>query len=109
MRTETAISEQCRPLPGSRFKMSVLGAARCPRLSRNEGIIIGGGRHNSSIRVLFDGSKSPISLHRDYIEQIQSDADYCCSSTDGAPSASENAQIRRTEGILQSRRGTNPD
>jgi hypothetical protein len=83
MRTETAISEQCRPLPGSRFKMSVLGAARCPRLSRKEGIIVGGGRHNSSIRVLFDGSKSPISLHRDYIEQIPADAEYSCPSADG--------------------------
>jgi hypothetical protein len=34
---------------GTRFKMSALGAAR---------------------RVLFDGSKSPISLHRDYVEQL---------------------------------------
>jgi hypothetical protein len=103
MRTETAISEQCRPLPGSRFKMSVLGAARCPRLSRKEGIIVGGGRHNSSIRVLFDGSKSPISLHRDYIEQIPADAEYSCPSADGL-SAGQDAQIRRIEGILPSRR-----
>ena len=57
---------------GSRFKMSALGAARSPRLADKEGIIIGYGRVNSSIRVLFDGSKCPISLHRDYIEQIPS-------------------------------------
>src|SRR5882672_4985393 len=59
---------------GSRFKISALGAVRSPRLADKEGIIVGGGRHNSSIRVLFDGSKSRISLHRDYIEQIPSDA-----------------------------------
>ena len=55
---------------GSRFKMSALGAARSPRLADKGGIIIGYGRVNSSIRVLFDGSKCPISLHRNYIEQI---------------------------------------
>jgi hypothetical protein len=93
---------------GSRFKMSALGAARCPRLSSKEGIIVGGGRHNSSIRVLFDGSKSPISLHPDYIEQIPSDSDYSCLSADGL-SAGQNAQIRRIERILAPRLGANRD
>jgi hypothetical protein len=55
-----------------RVKMSALGSARCPRLADKEGVIVGGGRFQSSIRVLFDGSKSPTSLHRDYVEQIQS-------------------------------------
>lgn len=55
---------------GARFRMSVLGAARSPRLAKKEGIIVGVSRVNSSLRVLFDGSKSPISLHRDYIEQL---------------------------------------
>jgi hypothetical protein len=55
---------------GARFRMSALGAARCPRLAKKEGNIVGASRLNSSIRVLFDGSKSPISLHRDYVEQL---------------------------------------
>jgi hypothetical protein len=50
--------------------MSGLGAARCPRFAERKGVVIGRVRHNSSIRVLFDGYKSPVSLHRDYIEQI---------------------------------------
>lgn len=53
---------------GERFKISVLGAARNPRLAGKEGTIVGASRLNSSIRVLFDGRKTPISLHRDYIE-----------------------------------------
>lgn len=58
---------------GARFRMSVLGAARSPRLAKKQGTIVGASRLNSSIRVLFDGSKSPISLHRDYVEQLTSD------------------------------------
>ena len=55
---------------GSRVRMSALGAARCPRIADKEGIIVGEGRYSNSLRILFDGSKLPVSLHRDYIEQI---------------------------------------
>ena len=58
---------------GSRFRMSARGAARSPRTAEREGVIVGGGRHSNSVRVLFDGYKSPITLHRDYIEQIPSE------------------------------------
>ena len=57
---------------GARFRMSLLGAARNPRLAEKEGIIVGGSRLNSSVRVLFDGRKSAMSLHRDYIKLIAS-------------------------------------
>jgi hypothetical protein len=55
---------------GARFRISILGAARNPRLAEKEGTIVGGSRLNSSVRVLFDGRKSPVSLHRDYIKLI---------------------------------------
>jgi hypothetical protein len=55
---------------GSRVRMSALGAARCPRIADKEGILVGEGRYSNSLRILFDGSKLPVSLHRDYIEQI---------------------------------------
>jgi hypothetical protein len=55
---------------GARFRMSVLGAARNPRLAKKEGTIVGSGRPNSSVRVLFDGRTTLMTLHRDYIEQI---------------------------------------
>jgi hypothetical protein len=51
-------------------RMCALGAARCPRIADKEGIIVGEGRYSNSLRILFDGSKLPVSLHRDYIEQI---------------------------------------
>ena len=64
------------PLPiGTRVKISALGAARNPRLAQKQGTIIGSSRLNRSVRVLFDGRKSPMSLHRDYIEQIPSEAE----------------------------------
>lgn len=61
-----------RPMPptATRFKMSALGAARCPRLAERQGVIIGAGRYLSSVRVIFDGFKSPMSLHRDYVELV---------------------------------------
>jgi len=55
---------------GSRVRMSAPGAARCPRIADKEGILVGEGRYSNSLRVLVDGSKLPVSLHRDYIEQI---------------------------------------
>jgi hypothetical protein len=58
---------------GARFRMSALGAARSPRLAKKEGTIVGASRINSSLRVLLDGSKSPISLHRDYVELLISE------------------------------------
>jgi hypothetical protein len=60
---------------GTRIRMSALGAARSPRRAEKEGVIVGCSRLNCSVRVLLDGYKSPISLHRDYIEQIPSEAE----------------------------------
>jgi hypothetical protein len=55
---------------GNRFRMSRLGSARSPILAGKEGIIIGDGRYYRSVRVRFDGNKSPTTLHLDYIELI---------------------------------------
>jgi len=50
--------------------MSALGAARCPNLVGREGIIVGSGHYRSTVRVMFDGFKSPTSLHSSYIEPV---------------------------------------
>ena len=55
---------------GARVKMSPLGAARCPRLAGKEGVVVGGGQYPSTVRIIFDGSKTPKSLHRDYVEPV---------------------------------------
>lgn len=59
------------PLPRmTRVRMSALGAARCPNLAGREGVIVGSGRYRSIVRVMFDGFKSPTSLHGTYIEAV---------------------------------------
>jgi len=50
--------------------MSALGASRCPNLAGREGIVVGSGRYRSTVRVMFDGFKSPASLHSTYIEAV---------------------------------------
>ena len=52
---------------GMRVRLSDLGKERCPRLKGESGVIlrrIG----PSTLRVKFDGRKSPITLHQSYIE-----------------------------------------
>jgi hypothetical protein len=58
---------------GSRCRLSELGIARSPRTTRRTGTIVATGR--SSVRVLFDGSAAPVSLHKKYIELISAALD----------------------------------
>jgi hypothetical protein len=55
---------------GDRVKMSPLGAARCPSLADREGVVVGGGQYQGTVRIIFDGFKAPTSLHRDYVEPL---------------------------------------
>lgn len=55
---------------GTRFKISALGALRCPELAGKVGIVVGLGHHNSGITVLFDGTRRPTCLHADYISPL---------------------------------------
>jgi hypothetical protein len=58
-------------LPGRiRVKLSALGAMRCPNLVGRTGVIIGTGLYRSTFRIMFDGFKSPTSLHSTYIEPL---------------------------------------
>jgi hypothetical protein len=57
---------------GSRCRLSELGIAANPRATLREGTILGRGRSANNIRVLFDGLRTPISLHKKYIELISS-------------------------------------
>ena len=55
---------------GARFKMSELGAIRCPRLAGKTGTVVGNSSRYLSISVRFDGNRTSTSLHRDYIEPL---------------------------------------
>jgi hypothetical protein len=61
------------PVPQTRVRMSALGTARCPNLAGREGVVVGAGRYRSTVRVMFDGFKSPTSLHSTYIEAVIED------------------------------------
>jgi hypothetical protein len=54
----------------TRVRMSALGAVRCPNLIGREGVVVGSGRYRSTVRVMFEGFKSPTSLHNTYIEAV---------------------------------------
>ena len=53
-----------------RIRISALGAARCPNLAGREGVIVGKGQYDSTVRVIFDGFKRPMTLHNTYIEAV---------------------------------------
>jgi hypothetical protein len=57
---------------GDRVQISALGASRCPRIADKTGTIVGRSVYVSCARVLLDGNKSPITVHRDYLEAILS-------------------------------------
>lgn len=52
---------------GTRFKISELGAVRCPNLADKIGTVVGLSRQNTGITVLFDGDARPTCLYRGYI------------------------------------------
>ncbi len=55
-------------LIGHRFKLSALGAERCPRLAAKLGTVIGRMPNSAIVRVRFDGNRTTTSIHRAYIE-----------------------------------------
>jgi hypothetical protein len=53
---------------GERIRISALGASRCPRLAGKTGKVVGRSIYINSVSVLFDGNRSPSTIHRDYVE-----------------------------------------
>ena len=58
---------------GNRFKLSALGAERCPRLAKQVGIVTAIIPNSRTICVRFDGNKNPTSIYKDYIEPFESE------------------------------------
>jgi len=56
---------------GDRVKMSALGAKRCPRLAGKSGTVVGRSVYVNSVAVLFDGNKSPGTIHSAYLEAVK--------------------------------------
>ena len=54
--------------PSKRIRLSALGKERSPRIQTHTGIIVGKIRGSDTVRILLDGHKLPITLHKSYIE-----------------------------------------
>ena len=54
--------------PGVRIRLSALSKKRCPKMTRYAGVVVSKVHHSDAIRILMDGSKEPITLHRSYVE-----------------------------------------
>ena len=59
---------QQKPQVGDRFKLSALGAERCPGLAGKVGTVVKRRLDSAIVTVRFDGNRNSTSLHRDYIE-----------------------------------------
>ena len=54
--------------PGTRVRLSALGRERCPKMTRQTGVVVAKLDRSDAVRVLMDGNKDPSTLHRSYIE-----------------------------------------
>jgi hypothetical protein len=54
---------------GDRVHLSELGASRLKKAPSKTGRVVGAGKASKlAVRVLFDGMKTPVSLHQSYLE-----------------------------------------
>lgn len=60
-----------KPQVGDRFRLSTLGAERCPGLAGKVGRVINRRPDSSIVIVRFDGNRNSTSLHREYIEPTE--------------------------------------
>lgn len=56
--------------PGTPVRLTELGSERSPRLKGYVGKVVGISLHTSTVRVLFEGRKAPVTLHVTYIEPM---------------------------------------
>jgi hypothetical protein len=55
-------------VPGARIQLSELGIERCRKLKSYAGVIVSINPGGRSFRVLLDGRRQPLTLHRSYVE-----------------------------------------
>ncbi len=54
---------------GERVKLSELGKERMPRNKSTTAKVVGFGRSDTRIRIVFDGSRYPVSIHTSSLER----------------------------------------
>jgi len=54
---------------GDRIRLSALGRSRMTRVRSTTGKVVGFGRSETTLRIVFDGSNYPVSIHSSYLER----------------------------------------
>jgi hypothetical protein len=54
---------------GDRVRLSELGRQRMSRNRATTAVVVGYGRSETTIRIVFDGSSYPVSIHASYLER----------------------------------------
>jgi hypothetical protein len=74
------LNEEAQKLSkGDRVHLSELGCSRHPRDSKKMGTIIGQTQYPNSLRIIWEGSRRPVAMHRDYLQLLKGEL----SSADG--------------------------
>jgi hypothetical protein len=66
---------------GDRVQLSELGCSRHPRNTKKIGTIVGNSHYPNSLRIVWDGSRWPVAVHREYLELLKDEV----SNADGRP------------------------
>lgn len=66
---------------GDRVHLSELGCSRHPRDAEKKGTVVGNSQYPNSLRILWDGSRWPVAVHRDYLQLLREEV----SKADGRP------------------------
>jgi hypothetical protein len=63
-----------RPLKqGDRVRLSDLGMSRHPRYAGREARVIGGCKNPGSIRVVWEKSRTPVAMHKSFLQPLDSE------------------------------------
>ena len=58
---------------GDRCELSQVGRLRCFRYSSVTGTIVSAPKNHGWVRIRFDGSRNPKTLHKSYVVRLQAD------------------------------------
>jgi hypothetical protein len=75
LRATTMSAEEEYYRKGDRVRLSELGRKRMSRNRASTATVVGFGRSETTIRIVFDGSSYPVSIHSSYLERDSSPRD----------------------------------
>lgn len=75
---------------GDRVHLSELGCSRHPRDTEKKGTIVGNSQYPNSLRIVWDGSRWPVAIHRDYLQLLREEI----SKADGRPRLTQRKRKR---------------